>query len=243
MYDVATLGIGLPLFTALTVPVAMSRMPATIVGTMLVYVPVVVVGIAWLKKRILRARTERLGFLGECATAEALISLRMEGWAVFHDLPLAVNGSGFNIDHVAVSPTGIFAIETKTYSKPRVGGGETNHLQIKGERVILPDGRSKEPLKEARGRAAALRDWFRSKGVAVDFVQPLVVLPGWKVNYTKGSTERIRDPRNIGSWIRSFPDCCPEKRQREAVDALEARCRSLSFEKGAIAPVETSDNP
>lgn len=41
-----------------------------------------------LKKTTLRARTERLGFLGECAVSEAMTPLIAKGWSVYHDLPM-----------------------------------------------------------------------------------------------------------------------------------------------------------
>ena len=45
---------------------------------------------------------------------QLLENLRADGARVFHDLV----GEGLNIDHVVVSPHGIFVLETKTWSKP-----------------------------------------------------------------------------------------------------------------------------
>jgi len=42
---------------------------------------------------------------------------------LFHDLP----ADGFNIDHVLISALGVFAIETKEYTKPKPGGTKLSH--------------------------------------------------------------------------------------------------------------------
>jgi hypothetical protein len=62
-----------------------------------------------------RLKALKLGLEGEKAVGQYLEDLRSQGCRVFHDIV----GNGFNIDHVVVSPHGIFVIETKTYSKPR----------------------------------------------------------------------------------------------------------------------------
>jgi hypothetical protein len=51
---------------------------------------------------------------GEQLVAEGLQELLREGAAVLND----IQGDKFNIDHVVISPHGIYLIETKTYSKP-----------------------------------------------------------------------------------------------------------------------------
>jgi len=58
-------------------------------------------------------RRKRLGWEGELAVGEQLNGLYAQGYDVFHDL----DGGGFNIDHVAVGPAGVFAIETKARVK------------------------------------------------------------------------------------------------------------------------------
>ena len=50
---------------------------------------------------------------GERDVAEYLNDLRKLDCYVLHDLP----GKDFNIDHIIVSKQGVFAVETKTFSK------------------------------------------------------------------------------------------------------------------------------
>lgn len=54
---------------------------------------------------------------GEKAVVQYLERLRENGCKVFHDVP----SKGFNLDHVVISKTGIYVIETKSYSKPDKG--------------------------------------------------------------------------------------------------------------------------
>jgi hypothetical protein len=75
----------------------------------------VVAGLGWL----LRFRSSpdtvawRRGAAGERRTARLLAPLERRGWAVLHDL--AIPNSQANIDHLAIGPGGVLAIDTKHY--------------------------------------------------------------------------------------------------------------------------------
>lgn len=113
---------------------------------------------------------------GERAVGQYLEAHRAVGWHVFHDIP----GQGFNVDHVVVTPKGIFAVETKTFSKP-----------AKGEAKIQYDGRKLkvngiEPDRDPIAQARAVRDWVRGlllETTAIQFpVRGVVVFPGWWID-------------------------------------------------------------
>ena len=175
-----------------------------------------------------RAQCELMGFLGECATAEALNSLPGDQWSVFHDVPMSKGSKQFNIDHVAVGPAGVFAIETKAFSKPRQMAPGGNTMRVEGESATMPDGRRSHPLKQARSQSAHLRDWLRSKGIAIDYVNPVVVFPGWIVSYLKDASQSIRDPRNLAAWLEEM-DAVSVPRTSLITAALEKHCRELEF--------------
>jgi hypothetical protein len=83
----------------------------------LTLVACVVAGIAAWKWRGVKAEATRIktGLKGERSTGQLLQSeLLPAGYEVFHDCCF----DGFNVDHVAIGPGGVFAIETKTRSKP-----------------------------------------------------------------------------------------------------------------------------
>jgi len=69
---------------------------------------------AKLTKAIRRVDQLRLGYEGEMAVGQELNQLMSEGYRIYHDFP----ADGFNVDHVVIGPTGVFAVETKARRKP-----------------------------------------------------------------------------------------------------------------------------
>lgn len=69
-------------------------------------------------RKIVRAAEQldrlRVGYDGEVATGQKLDRLMRQGAYVYHDVP----AERFNIDHVVVSPQGMFAVETKGFRRP-----------------------------------------------------------------------------------------------------------------------------
>jgi hypothetical protein len=132
-------------------------------------------------------RPLRLGAVGEEAVGQFLEEhLRPMGFQVLHDIP----AEGFNLDHVAIGPTGVFVVETKTHSKPEKGASS---IKYDGETVSVngftPD---RDPIVQSTAEARWLYDLLeRSTGRKV-FVQPIVVYPGWFV-----------EPQPIGAkvWV------------------------------------------
>lgn len=117
----------------------------------------------------------RRGRDGERVVAENLGGLARLGYRVLHD----VVGGNFNVDHVLIGPTGIYAIETKTYSKR---GGQDEVIEFDGEQILL---RGKpllrNPLDQARINSRWLRDILHAAtGKSFD-VTPTVIFPGWFV--------------------------------------------------------------
>ena len=64
-----------------------------------------------------RIKTLKQGRDGEKAVGQYLELLRENGAKVFHDIP----AKGFNLDHVVICKSGVYVIETKTFSKPDKG--------------------------------------------------------------------------------------------------------------------------
>src|SRR3972149_2176637 len=147
-----------------------------------------------------RLRNLKLGRDGERAVAEVLDDLRSEGAVVFHD----ILGHGFNIDHVVRSKHGIYALETKTFSKKP--GAEAS---FDGKTLLL-NGRT--PARDPLAQAIAAADWIRSTLKAMtakDFhVRPVVVLPGWYVKLAKDhdrSGAWVLNPKMVAAFVRKDP--------------------------------------
>jgi|ERR1035437_511917 membrane protein implicated in regulation of membrane protease activity len=134
----------------------------------------------WAYKSFLRTRDDRLGYLGERAVGEALFSLIGDGYRIFHDVPAEANKSKFNVDHVAVGPNGLFAIETKCRRKGRARPGyEDYKVAYNGRQLDWPWGEDSFGLKNAEDRARWLSEMLNRLTRLGLAAQPVLVLPGW----------------------------------------------------------------
>ena len=91
-----------------------------------VYTIVAVIVIVFSVVKILKAKSKlkalKQGRDGEKSVGQYLEKLRKHGAQVFHDIP----SKGFNLDHVVIMQSGVYVIETKTYSKPDKGEAKIN---------------------------------------------------------------------------------------------------------------------
>lgn len=126
-----------------------------------------------------RVAALKLGRDGEKVVAQYLEASRPPDWRLFNDIP----GDGFNVDHVLIAPQGVFAIETKTISKPI---GRQASVVYDGVTVSVDGHRpDRDPIPQAR----AERDWVRNALLETTGrhvpVRAVVVFPGWYVEQTK----------------------------------------------------------
>lgn len=145
----------------------------------------------WKKLRKLRAdlRNHRLGFDGERYVAEKLGELVPQGYRIFHDFLFDMKPGGeatnFNIDHIVIGPSGVFAVETKTYRQPNAelaGGDKSHEVTIRGDWMIMPgDRKTRKPTDQARRNAVDLSKWLSGSAPESVRVIPVVAMPGWFV--------------------------------------------------------------
>jgi hypothetical protein len=128
-----------------------------------------------------RIRRLKLGLACELAVGQELERLiRPEGhpYFVFHDVP----GDGRSLDHVAVTPHGIFVVETR--ARPPAlspGGQEDNRVVVEATRLRFPGWSERAPMHRTREAARWLATWLeRQVGEAVP-VKGVLALPGWRV--------------------------------------------------------------
>lgn len=140
---------------------------------------VAVWGTLRIRRLIREARNLNLGRIGEEAVGQFLEEkVRPMGCQVLHDVP----ADRFNIDHIVVGPSGVFAIETKTHSKPAKGickvtyDGET--VAVNG---MTPE---RDPVVQGKAQARWVSDLIEQSTGRRCFVQPVVVYPGWFVETT-----------------------------------------------------------
>jgi len=122
-----------------------------------------------------RIENWRTGFEGERRTARALAPLRRRGHVLLHDLPdRRTSGQDHkgNIDHVVVSPAGVFLLDSKWLGGEASIDRDTVHVQMRDDD---DDSYDLSKLGSAmRGRAVRLReDIVQQTGVR--WVQSVVV--------------------------------------------------------------------
>lgn len=179
--------------------------------------------------RNLHARDRvRDGLVAERVTGMQLNRLIAQGCTVIHDLPC----EGFNIDHVVIAPKGVFAVETKSFRKPKERKqGEPAKVLFDGASLAFSDFSTRKPLEQSRQQAQWLARYLReSLGEAIR-VDPAVSVPGWFVE--KNEAGRTADvfvftPMGRGyEWFAYGEPVLPAAKRALIAQALATRFPAL----------------
>jgi hypothetical protein len=141
-----------------------------------------------------------LGRNGEKIVAEIFDNLRSQGFVVFHDI-VAKN---FNIDHVILTPCGVFTVETKTLSKPPKG-----EITYKNEKIIAGNiNTGDEIIIQAESESKWLKSMLKDSTGRDYHVKPVIVFPGWFVQPMPENLKKriwILNPEALSSFIKNEP--------------------------------------
>lgn len=136
---------------------------------------------------------------GERVVGQFLERLRDGGGHVFHDIP----GVGFNLDHVVVSAHGIYAVETKTLSKPWPNAKivvDGDSLSVAGR---VPD---RNPIDQVTAASRWLENELKKSTGKRFFVRGVVVFPGWFVEQRSPRGDVwVLEPKALPAFIDSAP--------------------------------------
>jgi hypothetical protein len=167
----------------------------------------------------------RLGYEGEVAVGQELNQLMIHGFRVFHDFP----ADGFNIDHVVVGRTGVFAVETKARGKPDSGDRKQDaHVEFTGTMLRFPHWSESKPVEQSRKQAQWLSRWLGSAvGESVNVISALAI-PGWYIEQTgksdvlayNGKRPDVVFPKYSGKQI-------SDQMIKRISHQLEAKCRNI----------------
>jgi len=165
-------------------------------------------------------RLLRQGLDGEKIVGQALDQLRADGYLVVHDLVQ----DGYNIDHVLVGPTGVYAIETKTISKP---ADHDARVVYNGDRVLVagsePD---RDPLKQAMAAADRVSEIIEERTGHKVKVRPVVVYPGWFIQRKCPSPQVwVVNEKYLPGWLDHEPVRLDPAHIRLYATALESSGR------------------
>lgn len=120
------------------------------------------------------SRSVRSGWRGEENVARALAEGLDETHSLFHDLRIRDGRSTAQMDHVAVSPNGVFVIETKNW-KGRIEGGRDDDSWRQRARPGDPPTNMTNPVRQVLRQAEFLRVSLSRAGLAEPEVRALVV--------------------------------------------------------------------
>lgn len=177
-----------------------------------------------------KGRDLRLGYSGERAVGEELNKLMLDGFQVFHDVPF----DKYNIDHVVVGSSGVYAVETKARSK----GGVSKKSKLKdyelvydGKVICYPCGSTDtEHLEQARINGKSLADFLSKSTGEVVGMEAILTYPGWYVLRQGRGDVHVLSPKEIRKCVvRNGPPVLSDQRIRQIVHQLDQKCRTVEF--------------
>jgi hypothetical protein len=142
----------------------------------------------------------RLGRDSERSVGQFLERLREDGGQVFHDVP----ADEFNLDHVVISTHGIFAIETKTWTKP----WPKATITADGDQLLLGEWKpNRNPMDQAAG-AARWWEGLLAESTGKQFgVRGVVVFPRWWIEQrSPRGAVWVLEPKALPEFIRREPE-------------------------------------
>lgn len=173
--------------------------PYSPIGFTLVCAVIVPICVVQIIKRKREIKFLKQGRDGERAVGQYLELLRESGCRVFHD----IIGDGYNIDHVVVCEHGVFAVETKTYSKPSKGEARIERTESK---LVINGATNTNIVIQARAEAISLTNIIsESTGRRVN-VKPVVLFPGWFVESKSNNDDVwVLNPKALPAFIQNSP--------------------------------------
>ncbi len=167
------------------------------------------------------------GAQGEQWTDEQLRKLEGRGWVILRDL----KRSGYNVDHVAIGPAGVFVVDSKNLDGQVTCSGDELRLRRPGAAAdSRPAYSTTEAARHVRGQAAQLNKLLRSRAgrslwvtgvVAVWASLEPAIISGNRMHFVRGDS--------LVDWLQAQPhppEPLPTKTNQATADpALSPRQR------------------
>lgn len=184
----------------------------------------------FISKKLLSFSHNLLGLKGERLVGEILSKLMKDGFDVFHDFPLEPDGKSPNIDHIVVGPNGVFAIETKTWRKPKeTSDGKNWEVTFDGKQLKFPHFTTKKGIGQATQNARLLSKHLSASTDETIRAVPILALPGWFVSSKSIDPLIVVNPKQIRRAILAKDKTIEESLQKKIAYQLELRCRDVDF--------------
>ena len=228
----------LPVAVAIALLRATLLLPLTIqpVGAVITILAVVATFYAsakWFAGKTSEICNRYLGYFGERVVGEHLEPLKALGWRIFHDVPGVNNGHAFNLDHVAVGPSGVFVVETKTRRKGNARPGFDDHkVYFDGRALVWPWGEDNHGLEQTERNAIWLASTLLTEMGEHVPVTPILALPGWWVELKPSRDSReccVVNPKALVKFLPSGAAYLMPDKVAAIAAKLEARCRNVEY--------------
>lgn len=183
-------------------------------------------------RRLKELRNRELGCAGEQLVAERLAPVAQHGCLIFHDCPADMHG---NIDHIVVTSSVVYAIETKTRRKRPSPDPERATCEViyDGHCLDFPHGREDFALDQTRRQALWLADLLKKALAEPVEVRGVLALPGWMVRRKGRGDVAVVNPKELPALIRdksAVPSPADAARRMQQIAfVLDGRCRDVAF--------------
>lgn len=168
-----------------------------------------------------------LGSEGEKIVGNKLEELRKYNYLILHDIV----GGNFNIDHIVISPNGIFVIETKARKKGKYNADLVNNLNPSTKNYeVVSDGINiivkgskpdPEPIKQAIRNAEYIQKMLREHFQKDFNVIPVVVYPNFNVKEFLNDKIWVMNPFFLNWRIPTQPKCLTNEQVNGVYKHLE----------------------
>lgn len=187
--------------------------------------------IALLGYRLTKVLSERknnaLGLQGEMFVGEELNQLMLYGCRVYHDIQIDYG----NIDHVIVSPSGVYSIETKMKQKPKEGKGKAE-VNIDHQQNVLrfPDREEEINIDQLEAQGKWLSKHLTSSvGIQIQ-AQSILALPGWYIKQRIGrGSYYVINPKNPKNFFVNHRVKLSPQEIQQITHQLEQLCRNVEL--------------
>ena len=152
----------------------------------------------WVCRAVPQISNWKLGLAGEYITEQYLAdAMRRDDWHVFHGFRPDNYG---DIDHIVISPKGVFAIEVKALRGKKVRQNSKDELLLDGKPL-----HKWSPIKQAKENETALRRWIEKEVNLNVSVTPIVCFPDKEVDFDKSGTV-VMKPEALTAFLNSRED-------------------------------------
>lgn len=190
-----------------------------------IYLLLIVISGAKLWRRLKLRRLLKVKYDGKVAVAQEITQLMLDGYHVYHDFP----GDDFNIDHIVVGPSGVFAIETKVRSiRLSKKGPRGSILTYNGKSIGFPNSTDTDSLWQAERQSLWLQKWLSEATEDPVRVWPILTFPGWFVERTSPGGIPVLSPKNISGFLNAQRKNVLSDNMLQRINYhLEQKCRDI----------------